>query len=175
MLRLAAIALGLVALVVLAFLLAPGLFTKSSVYDEYFCTGCGLEKVENMRKLGPFTYHRSVIFKESAVFRALKIRNCSHVWLLYRFGHTYRRPFDSTFVDGGCPSGSLPLLLIDDAFARELAGMQNPSQTWASLVGALNSNPAFDESLAQWLEESDDWGFAAWAATNGFWAPIQNR
>ena len=164
------IIIGLVAAAVLASLLAPGRFGRSSAYNQYLCTACGLKRAEELRKLGPVTYRHRVNFQESALSQALEIKECSHNWLLYRYGHSFRGLLVGSFADGGCQSHAVPVLLDDAAFARELLEMQNPGKTWGSLVAALNSNRALDEALLEWRHDSEG-NFARWAATNGHWSP----
>jgi hypothetical protein len=172
----AAILLVSLALAALVVLLAPNQVARSTAYDQYVCTSCGVKKVEDIRKLGPLTYHRRVTFEESALSRALKAKDCQHSWLLYRYGHSAKRPFGGGFfADGGCPSMNLQTALGDDLLSQELAHMENPSKTWGSFVAALNSSRTFDESFASWWADSDRGSFAAWAATNGFWTPNRTR
>ena len=173
--KVASIIIGLVALAALGALLAPGRFGKSSAYDQYLCTGCGLKRVEEIRKLGPLAYHRRVTFEQSSVSRALKAKDCQHTWLLYRYGHSFRGLLVGSFGDGGCQSLAVPSLLRDDAFARELGRMENPVKTWGSLVAALNSSRAFDEAFLEWRHDSGNGSFSSWAFTNGYWAPITNK
>ncbi len=79
-----------------------------------------------------------------------------------------------SFLDGGCQSQAVPMLVEDAAFARELARMQNPGKIWGSLVAALNSNRAFDEALLEWQHDSEG-NFSSWAATNGYWSPTTEQ
>lgn len=158
-----------VAAVVLVCFFAPSAFTRSNAYDQFVCTGCGLKKVEDIRKFGGVVYRRRVTLEDSAISRAIKVKSCQHTWLLYRYGHNFKRPLfgGGAFVDGGSPSSTLQLLLIDEAFAQELSRVKSPSESWAALVTALNSSRAFDEEFASWWQESDHVGFSVWAATNG--------
>ena len=148
---------------------APSSFTRSNAYDQYVCTACGLKKVEDIRRFGRIVYRRRVTLEDSAISRAIKVKNCQHSWLLYRYGHNFKRPLfgGGAFVDGGSPSSTLQLLLIDEGFAQELSKMENPSKSWAALVSALNSSRAVDEAFASWWMDSDHVGFAAWAVSNG--------
>jgi hypothetical protein len=130
--------------------------------------------MERIRKFGVIVYHHQKTLEESAISRGLKVKNCPHSWLLYRYGQTFKRPFLSMFVDGGSPSITLQLLLGDDRFAQELSRTKNPSKTWASLVSALNSNPAFDDAFTSWWQEPDRVSFSEWAATNEF-SDLANR
>jgi len=173
--RLAITVFGFVAAVVLVFFFAPSVFTRSNAYDQYVCTGCGLKKVEHIGKFGGIVYRRRVTLEDSAISRAIKVKNCQHSWLLYRYGHNFKRPFFGASVDGGSPSSTLQLVLIDDAFAQELSRLENPSESWAALVSALNSSRAFDEEFASWWQESDHVGFSVWAATNGLSVKVKDR
>jgi hypothetical protein len=165
---------GVVGVAGVAFVIAPNFFSMSSSYDHYVCTGCGLEKAEYIRKLGPFVFHREVSFEDSAVSRVLKTRDCPHSWLLYRFGFSSSTPgrFASIHADGGCRSLTLPLVLHDDVFAGELAHMDNASKNWGALAAMLNSNSNFDELFGSWLQDPNRGDFHAWAETNGIWTPI---
>ena len=174
----AAIAIiGLVAAVVLAFFAAPFVFTRSSAYDQFVCTHCGIRRAENIRTFAGFVYHRGVTLESSAVSRAIKVQNCQHSWFLYRFGHTSKGRFlrPGAFIDGGSRSSALPFLLGDEVFARELSQVENPSGSWAALVSALDSSRAFDEAFLLWWHESDHVGFAAWAATNGLSGKVKAK
>jgi len=174
--RIAIVIVGLAAMVVIVLFFAPALVARSHAYDQYVCTVCGLRKVDDIRKFGQIVYHHRVSVEESAVSRAINAKNCPNSWLLYRYGHSLQRPFSSGFfADGGSPSSSLQALLADREFAQELSQMQNPSNTWASLVSALNSNRALDEAFATWWRDSDHVSFSAWAATNGLADVVKNR
>lgn len=167
---------GLAAMVLIVLFFAPMLVARSHAYDQYVCTVCGLRRVDDIRKCGQIVYHHQVSLEETAVSRAINAKNCPHNWLLYRYGHSLKRPFYSGFfADGGSPSSNLQTLLVDRDFARELSRMQNPSKSWASLVSALNSNRAFDGVFASWWQDSDHVSFSVWAATNGLAETVQNR
>jgi len=171
-----AVIIGLFAAVMIAILLAsPGQFGKSSAYDQYVCTVCGLKRADEVRKLGPITCRRRVIFEESSVSRALRVKECQHSWLLYRYGHSFRGLLVGWHADGGCQSLAVPALLQDNAFALNLAQMESPGKTWGSLVAALNSSRAFDEAFLEWRHDSENGTFSSWAATNGYWFPATNR
>jgi hypothetical protein len=173
--RIAAIIVILVAMAAFVSVIAPGMVARSTAYDQYLCTHCGLKRVEDTRRLGRFVYHRRVTLEGSAVSRALKVKDCPHSWLLYRYGHSLRRPLGGGFfADGGCPSMNIQILLRDDGLGQELANIGNPSKTWGSLVAALNSSRTFDESFTLWWQDSDRGSLSAWAATNGFWTPGNN-
>jgi len=169
--------IGLVAAVVLVCFFAPSAFTRSNTYDQYVCTGCGLKKGKDIRKFGGIVYRHRVTLEDSAISRAIKVKNCQHSWFLYRYGHNFKRPLfgGGAFVDGGSPSNMLQLLLIDEGFARELSRMEKPSDSWAALVSALNSSRAFDKDFASWWEESDHVGFSVWAATNGLSGKVKDK
>jgi hypothetical protein len=169
---LASIVVVFVVLAGLGYLLAPGQFVLASVYKKSVCFDCGLERLDDIRKLGPFVYHRQVDFEESAVSRALKIKGCPHSWLLYRYGHNFIRPLNSWHASWGCPSVMLQSVLLDDAFCEELAHMDNASENWSSLVTALYSNHTIDDSFGLWWKESSRGSFSAWAATNGLWIQV---
>src|SRR5256885_10583 len=77
--------LGVVSLVV-AITLART--SKHSIYNQYVCTACGLERAVYKRRVGPVTYHEEVTLQTSPLSRALKIKDCPHSWLLYRFGQS---------------------------------------------------------------------------------------
>jgi hypothetical protein len=66
---------------------------------------------------------------------------------------------------------NLPILLLDEKVSQELAQMQNPTQSWASLVACLSTNKTFDEMFATWWQDSDRVNLSTWAATNGLWTP----
>jgi hypothetical protein len=169
--------IGLIAAVLLVFFVVPSAFTRSTVYDEYVCTGCGLKKAEDIRKFWGIAYHRGVTLESSAVSRAIKVKNCQHSWFLYRFCHTFKKLFlrAGASVDGGCRSSTLQLLLVDERFAEELSQVESPSESWAALVSALNSSRAFDDAFFLWWHDSDHVGFAAWAATNGLSGKVKNK
>lgn len=173
--RNATLIISLIAAVGIVFFVAPSLLTKSTAYDQYVCTDCGLKKVEDIRKFGPIVYHRRVALEESAISRAIKMKSCPHNWLLYRFGHSFKRPFLSAFGDGGCPSSTLRILIGDERFAQELSRMENPSKTWASLVSALNSSRAFDEAFNLWWQDSDHADLSFWTETNGLTATMKDK
>lgn len=169
--------IGLVAAVVLVCFFVPSAVTRSNAYDHYVCTGCGLKKVEDIRKFGQIVYRRRVALEDSAISRAIKVKSCQHSWLLYRYGHNFKRPLfgGGAFVDGGSPSSTLQLLLIDEGFAQELSRTENASESWAAVVSGLNSSRAFDKAFASWWMDSDHVGFAAWAATNGLAGKVKDR
>lgn len=175
--RVAIAIIGLVAAVVLVCFFAPSTFTRSNAYDQYVCAGCGLKKVEDIRKFGGVVYRCRVTLEDSAISRAIKMKNCQHSWFLYRYGHNFKRPLfgGGAFVDGGSPSSTLQLLLIDEGFAQELSRMEKPSESWAALVSALNSSRAFDEAFSSWWMDSDHVGFSAWAATNGLSGEVKDK
>ena len=157
---------------VLVFLFAPKAVSRCIAYDQYVCTSCGLKKIQDVRKFGHIEHRRKVTFEDSAVSRALKVTNCQHSWFLYRFGHDVIRPLRSGFyADGGSPSMNLQTLLFDEKFSQELSQMQNPTQSWASLVACLNTNKTFDEMFATWWQDSDRVNLSTWVATNGLWTP----
>jgi hypothetical protein len=172
---LASIVVAFAVLACLGYLLAPGQFALCSVYKKSVCLSCGLERVDDIRKLGPFVYHRQVDFQESGVSRALKIKSCPHSWFLYRYEHNFIRPLNSWRSSWGCPSVMLQSVLRDDAFCEELAHMDNASENWSSLVTALNSNHMIDDSFGLWWKESTRRSFSSWAATNGLWTQIGSQ
>ena len=169
------ILIGLIAVAVLPGLLLPERFGRSSIYDQYLCTACGLKRADEIRKFGGLTYRRRVSFEESALSRSLGVKQCRHSWLLYRYGHGFRGLLLGGNVDGGCQSQAVPFLLGDDQFARDLAGMQSPGKTWGSLVAALNSNRALDEAFLEWRQGTGKGTFSSWALTNGYWSPTANK
>jgi hypothetical protein len=173
--RVLTVVIGFLVIIAITFFLAPSLFRTSSSYDQYLCTRCGKTKSEYIRKISSITYLRRITYEDSSVSRALKINDCSHNWLLYRFGHSFRGPVSGGHMDGGSKSEALRWLLHDDAFAIELARMDKPGTTWGSLVTALNSNRAFDNAILEWRYDSDSRNFSVWAATNGYWSPFTDK
>jgi hypothetical protein len=167
----AGILLAFLAVAVLLVLFAPSFAARSTAYEQYVCTRCGLEKLEDARKVSSLVYHRRVTFEDSAVSRALKVKECPHNWLLFRYGYSVKRfPFrNGFFADGGFPSDDLQLILRDEAFAQELARIQTPAKSWGLLVTDLKSNRAFVTAFSSWYEDPDRGPFSDWATTNGFW------
>jgi hypothetical protein len=144
-------------------------FVRSSAYDRYVCTRCGLQRFDYIRKLGPITTRHRQTYEESAVSRALQVTQCGHNWLLYRWDHSSKRLLVGGSGQGSCQSLAVRSLLEDDQVARELARMPSPSRTWDSLLAALNSSRTFDEDFLKWRQASNGQGLATWAATNGSW------
>ena len=157
--------------IAVASLLAPGRVGRSSAYDQYLCTVCGLKRSDDIRRFGPVTYRNRVGYEGTALSRALGMTNCPHNWLLYRYGHSFHGLLVGSFIDGGCQSQAVPLLAGDPSFAQELAHLRSSGKTWGSLVAALNSSRAFDEAFLEWWQSSERGAFSNWAVTNGYWIP----
>jgi hypothetical protein len=173
--RIIAAILAFAGAAVVVFLIIPSTLMRSSFYDQYVCVNCGIKKLEDIRQFGGMEYLRHVTFEDSAISRAIKVKDCQHKWLLFRSRHGFKRPLLSAYSEGGSPSVILHRVLTDEGFAQELARMEKPSETWTALVIGLNSNQAFDEEVASWWNDSGHVGFAAWAATNEAFTNLKGK
>jgi len=139
-----------------------------STYDEYVCTACGVIRTEYKKRIGPIVYRRQVELTPSPISETLKLTNCPHFWLRYRFGHSsgFLATGWKSHLDGGSRSYLLQLLLSDERFARDLAGIEQPSTVLSNLLVSLNGSQELDASLDTWWLESERTPFSEWWKTN---------
>jgi hypothetical protein len=154
--------------------LAWGWFARK-YYDNssYVCMNCGLGKTEYACKFDlvtwqnrrGITYRYKRTFEDTAISLVLQATNCPHAWFLYRFGRGsgfLLRGF-TAHADGGTRANMIPLLLRDDAFAKDLAAMSGASTVWSNLLIAVDTRPAINESLESWwLNALDRSCFSNW-------------
>lgn len=157
---------GFLAVVALLFVFAPSALTTSSNYDHYLCSHCGIEKFEEIGRIGPVRYHHKVTFEETAISRVMRLGGCSHNWVHRRFDFRFKGPRGGGSGQGGSRSIMLHYLIRDDEFAKEVMRTESPSKHWNALVLMLDSNRTFDEEFGVWWNDPDRGSFANWADTN---------
>jgi hypothetical protein len=134
-------------------------------YSQYVCMNCGLTKSEDIGKFGSLKYRNTRRFEDTAVSTALQATNCSHTWLLYRFGRGSGHLFRGWQVhaDGGSRAYMIPFLLKDQGFASDLAAMPRASMVWSNLFVAVDTSRDLNDSLSTWWQEGSDRGsFSNW-------------
>ena len=159
---------GILAVVALGAAVISSFVPKYSACDQYVCTSCALERSEYKLSVGLFTFRDKVTLQDSALSRALKIKDCPHAWLRYRFA------YDSGFLlggwkffaDGGSRSSMLRLLLVDEGFAADLARMKDPSSVLKDMLVCLDRSRELDDLLGEWWTEPDRGNFSDWWQTN---------
>lgn len=139
--------------------------SKSYDYNQYVCMNCGIDKNEDIGKYGPVKYRSKRTLEDTEVSAALQVTNCSHTWLLYRFGRGRSNLFigGKLNADGGSPAYMIRPLLNDQRFAEDLVAMPRASAVWSNVLVAIDSNRDLNDSLGMWWQEGLDRGsFSNW-------------
>jgi hypothetical protein len=146
--------------------LAAKALPHSSFYGRYVCGHCGVERTVARGSVAGVTYDESATVKNTVISRALNShqdRHCVHEWYLVRSAAGSRRE-----IAHGGKGTMLPLLLIDDEFAGELAEMPHPPEVWHAIISAGDSSPKeIDRLLGDWWPGGEDQPpFAEWWQDN---------
>ena len=146
---------------------------RSSTYETYVCSSCGMSRTLHLERQGRITYWKRDLEEETKISEQLRASGkdkCVHNWLRMRRGSSYRPHFlkASSAADWGFSNMVLLQALRDEAFAKDLSAMPDPKSIWRDIATAFHYNSPRAEALfGEWWIKHDSLPFAAFWKTNG--------